>query len=160
DEAKRNEIRRRKLARSLERTARVVPLDRLSEAFARRVFRDRAGRVEALFPIEVAEIRPPMCKVRRLGVLCPQPSPSVDRLLLRLARQRARSNAPSSLVVFGACIDDAALMATDRLFATGPAAAGEYADLARCFEVDALLAPDRGGGFGDLDATAAALGLR
>ena len=50
-------------------------------------------------------------------------------------------------------------MATEKAFVTGPARAEEYLDLAQAYELGALISPDRAGGFGDLDATASALGL-
>jgi hypothetical protein len=71
----------------------------------------------------------------------------------------AAQKAPALLVVIGGCIDDEALLATEKAFVTGPAAAEEYLELVQAYQIYALLAPDRGGGFGDLDATAAALAL-
>jgi hypothetical protein len=158
-DAQRNETRRLRLGRALERTARVVPLDRLAEAFARRVFKSRAGPAEPLLLADVMAERRPPARIARLGALSPQPTPAVDRLLLRIARRLAQSDAEASLVVFGACVDDAAVMATGKAFVTGPARAADFLEMARDYAVDALFAPDRGGGFGDLDAVAAALGL-
>jgi GT2 family glycosyltransferase len=149
--------RRAKLGVALERATRVVPLDRVAEVFARRVFRARAGAFEAPEPRATAPAT--IGTIERLGVLYPHPSAAVERLLLRLARRLAMLNAPALLIVIGGCLDDEVLMATKKAFVTGPAEVGEYLDLVQAYELDALLSPDRAGGFGDLDATASALGL-
>jgi hypothetical protein len=154
DGAERGERRRLSLGRALERAAGVVPLDRLADAFARRVFKSKAMALAPLAQEDAGPLPAPAAERRRLGVLSPQPSAAVDRLLLRIARRLAGSGSEAELVVFGPCVDDAALMATARAFVTGPAGAAEYAEMARDYAVDALLAPNRGGGFGDLDALA------
>jgi len=51
-------------------------------------------------------------------------------------------------------MDDSALMATGKAFVAGPVAPEGYAELARGYGADALLAPGRGGGYGDLEAAA------
>ncbi len=155
DDADRHDRRRAKLARALERAERVVPLDRLAESFAQRVFKSRAARLRA----EAAPPRPASGPVTRLGVLCPQRNALIDRLLLRLGRRLAAENVAAELVAFGAALDDGALMATGNIFVTGPVRAEEFAALAQDYAVDGLLAPDRGGGYGDLEATAAAIGV-
>ena len=140
----------------------MVPLDRLSEAFVRRVFHARAAPLLTLSPKGERNVtlRPSASAIVRLGVLYPHPNPGSDRLLLRLARRLAARDARASLVVFGACVDDSALMASEKAFVTGPVGVEEYLELAQWYEIDALFAPDRGGGFADLDSTAAACGLR
>jgi hypothetical protein len=149
-----DDARRLRLGRALERAAGVVPLDRLSDAFARRIFKSRTRAMAPLSDEKAAERPASTAARRKLGVLAPQPSAAVDRLLLRIARRLAAANAPASLVVFGACLDDAALMATTKAFVTGPAGGAEYLEMAQDYAVDAWLAPERGGGFGDLDALA------
>ncbi len=81
-----------------------------------------------------------------------------DRLLLRVARRLAAVGSASELVVFGAALDDEALMATGCAFVAGPTPPQDYAELARDYGADALLAPGRGGGYGELEAAAAQLG--
>ena len=156
-EASRDARRRAKLGVALERAARVVPLDRVAEVFGRRVFRARASAFET--PTPRPDVLAPKGRIERLGILYPHPSAVIERLLLRLARRLAGLNAPALLLVIGGCIDDEALMATEKAFVTGPARAEEYLDLAQAYELGALISPDRAGGFGDLDATASALGL-
>ena len=158
-EGSRDMRRRAKLGVAVERASSVVPLDRIAEVFARRVFRARAGAFE--MPASEPRAPTPALKgrIERLGVLYPHPSAAVERLLLRLARRLAMLNTPALLLVIGGCIDDEALMATEKAFVTGPAAVEEYLDLVQAYEIDALLSADRAGGFGDLDATAGALGL-
>lgn len=156
-EAARDARRRAKLGVALERATRVVPLDRIAEVFGRRVFRGRAGAFEA--PAQRPGDPASKGRIERLGVLYPHPSAATEGLLLRLARRLAAQNAPALLLVIGRCIDDEALLATEKAFVTGPAGAAEYLDLVQAYEIEALLAPDRAGGFGDLDATASALAL-
>lgn len=156
DQAHRNERRRLKLGRALEGAERVVPLDRLAASFARRVFKSRAERWE--LDETPRETRAASVAISRLGVLYPHRSPAVDRLLLRLGRRLAAEGAAAELIVFGAAVDDGALMATGKVFVTGPARGEDYLDLARAYRVEGLLAPERSGGYGDLEATAAALG--
>jgi GT2 family glycosyltransferase len=158
-EGSRDARRRVKLGATLERATRIIPLDRVAEVFGRRVFRARAGAFEP--PASEPRAPSPASKgrIERLGVLYPHPSAAVERLLLGLARRLAMLNAPKLLVIIGGCLDDEALMATEKAFVTGPASVDEYLDLVQCYELDALISADRAGGFGDLDATAAALGL-
>ena len=158
DQSEGDERRRLRLGRALERATGVVPLDRLAEAFTRRVFKSKARALAPLADDAAAPLAVSSAPQRRLGVLSPQPRAAVDRLLLRIARRLAIYDAEASLIVFGAGIDDAALMATTKAFVTGPASATDYVEMARNYAVDALLAPDRGGGFGDLDALARRLG--
>jgi O-antigen biosynthesis protein len=158
-EGSRDIRRRAKLGVALERATSVVPLDRVAEVFARRVFRARAAAFEPTAPEPRAQSPASKGRIARLGVLYPHPSAAVERLLLRLARGLAILNAPKLLVVIGGCLDDEALMATEKAFVTGPAGADEYLDLVQCYELDALFSADRAGGFGDLDATASSLGL-
>jgi hypothetical protein len=148
------------LGRALERAERVVPLDRLAESFALRVFKTRAARWRSEEAPAPSAARPAAGAISRLGVLYPHRTAAVDRLLLRLGRRLAAENAAADLVVFGAAVDDSALMATGKVFVTGPVRAEEFVDLACDYAVDALLAPERGGGYGDLEATAAEIGVR
>jgi GT2 family glycosyltransferase len=145
-------LRRLKLGRALERADAVVPLDPMAAAFAERVFKT---------PRTAGQATPPAAwpaggRIARLGALCPHRASAVDRLLLRLGRRLAGGE--GELIVFGASVDDEALMATGAVFVTGPVEARDYAALARDYGVEALIAPDRGGGYGDLEATAAGLG--
>ena len=147
--------RRLKLGRALERAQRIVPLDRLADSFAQRVFKSRATRSQARARPAPARAGSPFRgsarsarSARRPSTFCCCGSAVVS------AGQRAE------VIVLGGAVDDAALMATGAIFVTGPAAATDYVELARCYGIEALLAPDRGGGYGDLEATAAALGVR
>jgi GT2 family glycosyltransferase len=146
-------LRRAKLGRALERAEAVVPLDRMAAAFAERVFKSPRPALDAPPP----GVWPQSGRIGRLGALYPHRAPAIDRLLLRLARRLAAGEA--GLVVIGATLDDDALMATGAGFVTGPATPQDYAEIARDYGVEALIGPDRGGGYGDLEGTAAALGL-
>jgi GT2 family glycosyltransferase len=156
DDAQAQQTRRFRLGRALERSERIVPLDSLAESFALRVFKARVARRErpAAAPAE------PRGAIARVAALYPFRSAEGDRLLLRVGRRLAAEGRTGELVVFGATMDDEALMATGKVFVAGPVAAEDYLELARDYGVDALLAPGRGGGYGDLEETAAALGLR
>ncbi len=150
DETRR--LRRAKLGRALESVQRFRPQDRLAASFCERVFKARA------LPFD-AEPRAPAKRgapFGRLGVLYARRTPATERLLLRLARRLAGRG--GELIVIGAALDEAAMMATGAAFVTGRAAPEEYASLARDHSVEALLAPDRGAGFGDLETAAGALG--
>lgn len=146
--------RRFRLGRALERADRIVPIDRLAESFALRVFKSRVARLE----------RAPAAPARREGAIArvaalyPYRSGAGDRLLLQIGRRLAAEGRAAELIVFGATMDDCALMATGKVFVAGPVAPQDYADLAHDYGADALLAPGRSGGYGDLEAAAAALG--
>ena len=144
--------RRFRLGRALERADRIAPLDRLAESFALRVFKSRVVRLERAPPATR-----PAGSIARVAALYPFRSAAGDRLLLAIARRLAVEGRRADLVVFGATMDDSALMATGKAFVAGPVAPQDYAELARDYGADALLAPDRGGGYGDLEAAAAAL---
>jgi GT2 family glycosyltransferase len=143
------ERRRAKLGRALERAHRILPLDRLAARFAGRVFKSRVAPFETPPPPVIAPARR-----TRLGVLYPQRTPAIDRLLRRLGEGE---DGPE-IVVLGATLDDRAAMATGRLFVTGPVEADDILEVARLYRIDALLGPDRAGGFGELEAAAAVLG--
>lgn len=150
EEGREHSLRRFKLGRALERAGRVIPLDRLAESFAQRVFKSRAAAFEGARAAATSRAGP----IARLGVLYPHRKPETDRLLLRLGRRLAGSGAESDIVVFGATLDDNAAMATGRIFVTGRASPEDYVALGEHFRVDGWLAPDRGGGYGDLEASA------
>jgi len=142
------ESRRAKLGRALERANQIVPLDRVADHFARRVFKTRVAA------FDVAAPAPPAPRVKtRIGVLYPHRSPMIDRLLRRLGR----GDGPE-IVVLGESLDERTLMASGRLFVTGPVAGGDRTETLRRYRVDALLGPDRAGGFGELEAAAAQIG--
>jgi GT2 family glycosyltransferase len=142
--------RRVKLGRALERAVHIVPLDRLADSFVRRVFKTRVVVFDSPLPSPVSSVKPKT----RIGVLCPHPTPAIDRLL----RCFAGGDGPE-FVVFGESLNDRALMARGRAFVTGPVDAQDYAETARRYRVDALLSPDRSGGFGELERTAAEIGV-
>jgi len=152
DDAKELLPRRFRLGRALERADRIAPLDRLAESFALRVFKSRVVRLER--PPAAAR---PVAAIARVAALYPFRSAAGDRLLLSVARRLAAEGRRAELVVFGATMDDSALTATGKAFVAGPVAAQDYVELAGDYGADALLAPDRGGGYGDLEATAAEL---
>lgn len=143
---------------ALSRVTAVRPLDRVGEAFARRVFKtkalalgDEANRATAAGP--GADSGNAV-----LGVLAPAPSAAADRLLTRLGRLLARAPIPTKIVVIGGCVDDLALMAVGDVFVTGPAEPREYERLAAQYGVGPLFLPDRTAFFGLLDAVALARG--
>ena len=133
----------------------IAPVDRIAESFVNRVFKSRASRC-ATPPLTARGVARDAAS--RLGAFYPQRAPATERLLLRLARRFAGGG--GELVVFGAALDESALFATGAAFVTGRVAPDELAELARHLGVDALLAPARGGGFGEVEAAAAALSAR
>lgn len=150
DLAQGQRLRRLKLGRALERADRVIPLDPLAESFAQRVFKARAGAFEGARAASTGRAGP----ILRLGVLYPHRKPETDRLLLQLGRRLAASGEDRDIVVFGATLDDNGAMATGRIFVTGRVSPEDYIALGEHYGVDAWLAPDRGGGYGVLEAAA------
>ena len=151
-----SEGRRLKLGRALERADLILPLDRLADHFARRVFKTRVAAFDAALDAPFHARRPPASAMRirtRIGVLYPHTSPLIDRLLRRLAEGDG-----ADIVVLGESLDDRALMARGRIFVIGPVARGDYVETLRRYGVDALLGPDRSGGFGEVEAAAAEIG--
>ena len=152
DDAKELLPRRFRLGRALERADRIAPLDRLAESFALRVFKSRVVRLE-----RAPAATRPTGSIARVAALYPFRSAVGDGLLVAIARRLAVEGRRADLVVFGATMDDSALLATGKAFVAGPVAPQDYPELARDYGADALLAPGRGGGYGDLEAAAAAL---
>jgi GT2 family glycosyltransferase len=149
-EDERHRRRRLQLGRALERARAVVPLDRLAESFALRVFKTRAQRFAGPAPAARGRSGP----ILRLGALYSRRDPATERLLRRLARRLAGE--AGALVVFGSALDDSALLATGSAFVTGPVAVDDLAELAGHYGIDGWLAPDRGGGYGEVEAAACA----
>jgi hypothetical protein len=149
---------RNRLSLALTLADAIKPLDRMGDAFSRRIFKAKA------FPLEdrpdfAERIQPDIAaEVGALGVLAPFPSAMTDRLVLRLGRLLAREGGATKIVVMGRCMDDLALMAAGNIFVTGPAEPEEYERLVAQFDIGALLSADRTAFFGLLDQLAHATG--
>ena len=91
-----------------------------------------------------------------LGVLLPHPTGDADRLIAALARRLRREGA-GSLVVFGRCLDDCAMMAVGNVYIAGALNEEESATVS-LYGAGKLLSPYRTQGFGRLDALAGLTG--
>jgi hypothetical protein len=130
-------------------------MDRMSEAFSRRVFK---GKAAALEPVDfVGSSRSGrLGENPALGLIAPIPTAAVDRLVLRLGRLFALRGIEIPIVVLGRCLDDLALMAVGDVFVTGPAQTDEYERLVAQYQIGALALPYRTAFFGVLDRLAQA----
>ena len=150
-----DEDKRIRLALALAMARAVRPLDRMGEAFARRVFGDKA-----------LAVGPAPERVRKassggaLGVLSPLPSAASQRLLLRLARLPAFRTLDIEIIVIGRCLDDLEIMASGPVFVTGPAAPREYEALVERYRIGPLASFDRSAFFGPLDRLRGLTGAR
>jgi GT2 family glycosyltransferase len=142
---------RERLQLGLAHAAAIRPLDRMGEAFSRRVFKAKALALDEDAPPGTRLDPAVAVGAPVLGVLAPLPSTAADRLILRLARLFARSRVETTIVVLGRCVDDLALMAAGNVFVTGAAEPDEYERLAEQYGVGPLWLPDRTSFFGLLD---------
>jgi hypothetical protein len=152
--------KQRSLKLALASAEAVISTDRLSAAFADRVFAGRQIRCDApaadrMTPSEAnAAARP--C----LAILAPILSPQVDRLLQAIGRANARNPAGAAIVVIGACIDDLAAMAAGGVHVCGPTPPADYERLIAQYEVGFVFSPYRTGNFWLLDDLSSAVQLR
>jgi GT2 family glycosyltransferase len=150
---------RARLGDALNHADAVTPIDRMGEAFARQVFKDKATPLDrgGKGAIRSPAIRP--AESTALGLLAPVPLAAIDRLVLRLGRLFARLQIETPIVVLGRCVDDLGLMATGNVFVTGPVQANEYERLVAQYEIGALVLPHRTAFFGVLDDLARAVAI-
>lgn len=142
---------RNRLSVALSRADAIVPLDRMGEAFARRIFKAKATPLRSPTPHEAARSVAGVGSDRVFGLLVPAPHGSADDLVLKLSRELLRSNPTVTLVVLGACVDELTLMAAGNVFVTGPQDADEHERLIAQYRVSTLALSHRTGFFGDLD---------
>jgi len=140
----------------LQRASAVRPVDRLSEAFVRQMFKSQAAPSQSL-AVEPAFAAVPMG--RRIVVLAPSPDMRVDRLIVALAREYLRRGDPTHILVLGRCVNDLEVMATANVFVTGEVAASDHDRLIRQCEVRALIMPYRTSFFGLVDRLSQLHGL-
>jgi GT2 family glycosyltransferase len=144
----------------LSRASGIRPLDRMSELFARRMFGDSPV---ASAPVADAPRAVPTARARTeqgaLAVIAPAPCALADRLILGLGRALLRRGVTRPIVVFGACVDDLAVMSPGAIFVAGKVGTEEYARLIRQYEVSVLMSPYRTRFFGRLDALSREFGL-
>ncbi len=95
--------------------------------------------------------------LRMLGVVAPLVEPATEALVLAIARA-LRRRSRTHIIVLGRAVDEEQLRSSGNLWVSGPIAAGEIADVARCHGVDALLSPYRDGTSWPLDELRGALG--
>ncbi len=94
-----------------------------------------------------------------LGLLAPAPDAACDSLIVTLARALRRQDDPARLVVFGACLDDLAVMAPGNVFIAGRIENNQYDRALRQYEITELMSCSRTRFFGLLDDLADAFGL-
>ncbi len=146
--------RRRRLSRALTRAEVVRPLDRMSEAFAQRVFKEKSLAIEEAADALGAEAPAGAA----LGVISPVVSAQADALIMRLARGLERRGVGGKVVVLGRGVDDLALMSFGNVFVTGRVAPEEYRRALIQYDVGALVSPYRTSQYGVLDEAAQAAG--
>jgi hypothetical protein len=132
----------------------------MSALFARRMFGDSPV---ASAPVADAPRAVPTARARTeqgaLAVIAPAPCALADRLILGLGRALLRRGVTRPIVVFGACVDDLAVMSPGAIFVAGKVGTEEYARLIRQYEVSVLMSPYRTRFFGRLDALSREFGL-
>ena len=131
----------------------IRPLDRMSETFARHVFREalvlEAPEIEA--PVWASPIPAVQTGEGALAIVAPAPCALADRLTIGLARDLLQRGAATRIVVFGECVNDLAVMSPGNVFVAGKVETEEYERLFRQYEVSALMSPYRTRFFGRLD---------
>ena len=145
-----------RLARAIAAARSIRSTDRLSAAFARRGFGAKAAPWD-----EPPAPRSPerFFAGRRLGVFAPFASADNDRLIAALGRRLAMNGVEEAqVIVFGACLNEAAATASGAVFVAGPTAPDEYLDLVQRYEIGKLAVLDRTGVFDLVDRLSAATG--
>lgn len=127
----------------------IRPLDRMAEAWARRMFGASCVAVEAAEGVVSTPFARHVPGV--LAVILPLPDAQADRFLVALGRALAKRDSTARVVALGACVDDFAVMASGNVFVAGAVETGEYERLLRQYEVSALMAPYRTRLFGWAD---------
>ena len=156
--------------RRLERKRRILaraeafrPLDRMSEQAARHIFGDASFAPFVEPPIEARPLPsfPSLPRARRgaLAVVAPLRDARADRLLVALGRALQKKDDSARVVVFGACVDDLAVMRAGDVFVSGPVEQDEIERLLRQYDVAALMSPYRTGLFGQIDRMSRAFAL-
>ncbi|MCI4681337.1 glycosyltransferase family 2 protein [Candidatus Rhodoblastus alkanivorans] len=155
EEARRRRVKRKRAI--LARAEAIRPLDRMSDQIARHIFSDAAVVPIAEPPIATRPLdRPP---AGALAVLMPLRDPLADRLVIALGRALRRRDETARIVVFGACVDDLAVMKPGNVFVAGAVERGEYERLLRQYEASALMSPYRTRLFGRTDVLSRAFAL-
>jgi hypothetical protein len=122
----------------------------MADVFARRIF----GEAFVMAPVEPDIAPTPLPSPRRAGVLAvmaPLPDPLVDRLVVALGRALLKAQAVTRIVVFGACVDDLAVMGPSNVFVAGAVEADGYDRLVRQYEVSYVMSPYRSRFFGPVE---------
>jgi GT2 family glycosyltransferase len=147
----------------LSRANGIRPLDRMSEAFARRMFGDSPVAPAPAAPLADFSARASAARARTeqgaLAVIAPAACALADRLILALGRALLRLGVTRPIVVFGACVDDLAAMSPGNVFVAGQVGNEEYARLIRQYDVSVLMSPYRTRFFGRVDALSREFGL-
>lgn len=141
----------------LARARAIRPLDRMAAAFVLRYFGESvvAGGDEEAVPAPLPRRDEPGV----LAVVMPLPDPLADRLVVALGRVLRGRKSAARLVVFGACVNDLAVMATGNVFVAGAARTEEYERLLRQYGAAALMSPYRTRFFGLGDRLSRRFGL-
>ncbi len=147
------EVRRRRLKRKraiLARADAVRPLDRMSEQIAAHMFGDVAVEPFVVPPVAARPSSHPAAG-GVLAMILPQPDARAERIVVAFGRALRRLDELARIVVFGACVNDLAVMRTGNIFVAGPVEIDEYDRLLRQYEISALMSPYRGRLFGWTD---------
>ena len=155
------EVRRRRLKRKraiLARADAVRPLDRMSEQIAAQMFGDVAVEPFVVPPVAARPSSHPAAG-GVLAMILPQPDARAERIVVAFGRALRRLDELARIVVFGACVNDLAVMRTGNIFVAGPVEIDEYDRLLRQYEISALMSPYRGRLFGWTDRLSSAFAM-
>ncbi len=159
-------VRRRRLKRKRRLLAHADafrPLDRMSEQAARHIFGDAAVAPFIQPSIEPRPLPPlsslPHARRGALAVVAPLRDARADRMVVALGRALQKIDDPARVVVFGACVDDLAVMRSGDVFVSGPVEQDEIERLLRQYDVAALVSPYRTRLFDRIDRMSRAFAL-
>lgn len=129
--------------RLLSDQSRVWCADSMSEAIARRTYKNCEIVKARLADRSALPFRSPGGRQPTLGVLLPTKSAEVERLILAVQRRLLAVSPDLALIVLGACLNDMRILAGGNAFVSGPAEAAEYPGLLERYEIDHILCPYR-----------------
>jgi GT2 family glycosyltransferase len=122
--------------------SRIVPLDPLAAALTPQVY-GRWPRADFSEPHGSCVPR----AGQTVAVLAPTPTAAVDALLKRLGREIRRAGIGADVVVFGACLNDDAVMSSSAVFVVGPVRPAEYPEMIAAYEIGFVVSPYRNSHF-------------
>ncbi|WP_131195414.1 glycosyltransferase family 2 protein [Lichenihabitans psoromatis] len=147
-----------RLRLALNAADQVVTVDRLSDAFARRMVGKPILQGFAT-GTSIGAISPHASEQGLIGVLVPHPSAFVDRMLTTIARRFRALGSRCGLVVLGLAMADLSLMAAANIMVSGPVDDADLDEVIDAYGIGRLFLPDRTGFFGVIDDVAQRTGL-